>query len=327
MPSAPLLHEDREMSRPPAAPTRTAARGGRALVALVALASLAACGEVGTSPRPLPEPAPPAVPFVTALVGPEGLAFDRQGNLYVGSTTGRILRIAASGTQTIFAEVGAQLAGLAVAPGEGLVAALFTEGDVVWISQAGERRTIATGLDSPNGIAIDPAGRILVSASGFAGAPRIVTTDIAGNQRTLTDQVLSPNGLAFGPDGRLYVAETLQNRIVRMDYDPATGTVGPREVFANGALLADGLAFDVQGNLLFAGAGKLWLIPGDAPAAPRPYVEAGDVAGPASLAYGSGRGRRRDQLFFTNYGFPALGSGTTVASVLLGVPGLPLLAP
>ncbi|MEI8359593.1 MAG: hypothetical protein WCH13_14040, partial [Deltaproteobacteria bacterium] len=67
--------------------------------------------------------------------------------------------------------------------------------------------------------------------------------------------------------------------------------------------------------------------PGDAPAAPRPYVEAGDVAGPASLAYGSGRGRRRDQLFFTNYGFPALGSGTTVASVLLGVPGLPLLAP
>ena len=117
MPSAPLLREGREMSRPPAAPTRTAARGGRALVALVALASLAACGEVGTSPRPLPEPAPPAMPFVTALVGPEGLAFDRQGNLYVGSTTGRILRIAASGTQTIFAEVGAQLAGLAVAPG------------------------------------------------------------------------------------------------------------------------------------------------------------------------------------------------------------------
>lgn len=296
----------------------------RPTLVAVALLALAACGDVGSAPRMLPEPAPPAVAEVVGLDGPEGLCFDGDGNLFVGSQSGRILRVTPDGEQSVAAEIGAQLAGLASTPDGSVLAALFADGKVVRVGRNGSQTVVASGLDSPNGIALDARGRILVSASGFGGKPQLAVID-DGGQRTLTDRVISPNGIAFGPDGRLYVAETLQNRVVRMDYDAATASVGAPEVFANGTLLADGIAFDVNGDLLATGAGQVWLVPAGAPAAPRPYIVEGDVAGPASLAFGAGRGRDRGTLWFTNYGFPALGSGKTVASVRLGVPGLPLL--
>lgn len=301
---------------------RTSHRGPR--TRSIAFLLLAACGDVGSAPRTLPDPAPPAVAEVRGLDGPEGLCFDRDGNLYAGSQSGRIVRVSRSGEESVFAEVGAQLAGLAAGPGGEILAALFTRGTVVAVGPDGRQTTIASGLDSPNGIAFDAKGRVLVSASGFGGKPQIALIDEAG-QRTLTTAVTSPNGIAFGPDGRLYVAETLQSRIVRMDYDVSTASVGAPEVFANGALLADGLAFDVNGDLFATGAGQVWLVPGGSPPSPRPYVVEGDVDGPASLAFGTGRGRESGRLWFTNYGFPALGSGDSVASVPLGVPGLPLL--
>ncbi len=290
----------------------------------LAFLTLVACGNVDSGPRTLPDPPPPAVAEVTGLDGPEGLCFDRAGNLYVGSTTGRIVRVSRNGASSTFAEVGGQLAGLAATPDGAILAALFADGKVVRVGPDGSQTVIASGLDSPNGIALDADGRVLVSASGFGGRPQIAIVD-GGGQRTLTDRVISPNGMAFGSDGRLYVAETLQNRVVRMDYDVTDGSVGAPGTFANGTLLADGIAFDVNGDLLVTGAGQIWLVPAGEPAAPRPYVVEGDIAGPASLAFGAGRGRDPGRAWFTNYGFPALGSGTTVASVPLGVPGLPLL--
>ncbi|MFM8412073.1 MAG: hypothetical protein ACKOCT_17550 [Alphaproteobacteria bacterium] len=73
------------------------ARPGASALAFLAL--LAGCGEVGSAPRTLPDPAPPAVTEVEGLDGPEGLCFDRDGNLYVGSQSGRIVRISRSGEQ------------------------------------------------------------------------------------------------------------------------------------------------------------------------------------------------------------------------------------
>jgi gluconolactonase len=299
-------------------------RGLAASLSVVALLSLTACGDVDTGPRTLPDPAPPAVAEVTGLDGPEGLCFDRAGDLWIGSQSGRLVRVSPSGETTVAGEVGGQLAGLAATPEGDVLAAMFAAGKVVRVARDGSQTVVASGLDNPNGIALDARGRILVSASGFGGRPQIAIVD-EGGQRTLTDRVVSPNGIAFGPDGRLYVAETLQNRVVVLDYDADDGSAGAPEVFATGTLLADGIAFDVNGDLFVTGAGQVWLVPAGASGPPRPYVVEGDLAGPASLAFGAGRGRDRGRLWFTNYGFPALGTGTSVASVPLGVPGLPLL--
>ena len=56
-------------------------------------------------------------------------------------------------------------------------------------------------------------------------------------------------------------------------------------------------------------------------------VTSGDLNGPASLGFGFGTDRDRSRLYFTNYGWPVLGSGTTVASVKVGISGAKLFAP
>jgi len=59
----------------------------------------------------------------------------------------------------------------------------------------------------------------------------------------------------------------------------------------------------------------------------QPFVTSGDLNGPASLAFGFGTGRDRSRLYFTNFGYPVLGTGTTVASVKVGISGANLFAP
>jgi sugar lactone lactonase YvrE len=308
----------------------------RAVVRLalgVALAwSAAACGGGGDDHssdfNPLPNPAPPAQTELGGLTGPEGLTFDSNGNLYAGSTTGRITRISPNGVIDVFAETGRSLAGLATGPQDEIFAAAFTTGEVLAISQDGVIRVATSGLDGPNAIAFDPNQNALVSALGLGGFPQIARIELDATYVTLTEEIPSPNGIAFGADGMIYVADTFMNRIVRAPYNDQ-GEIGQPEVYASGIGFPDGIAFDKAGDLFVATAGQVWVVlPSDSPnRTAQPFVVSGDLAGPASLAFGSGIGRDTGRLYFTNYGFPLLGTGTTVASVLVGIPGLPLFAP
>lgn len=295
------------------------------LLLAIALAS-GACGDRGVEPPlPLPpDPAPPPVTRIDGLAGPEGLAFAPDGALFVGSTTGRIVRLAGAAAAQTFAETGSSLAGIAVARDGTVYAAAFDDGLVLAVpAGGGPPRTIADGLDNPNAFAFDGEGRLLVTAIGLGrGRPAILAIETDGAVRELTTALRSPNGIQFGADGMLYVADTLQSRVVRMTYDPSGPAVGEPEVYASGVGLADGIAFDVAGNLYVAGGGRIWLVPAGNPGAARPWVESG-VDGPASLAFGFGRGRDPATLYFTNYGFPALGTGTSVASLAIGIPGRP----
>jgi sugar lactone lactonase YvrE len=303
---------------------------GRMVVAAVTATVFAvACGGGGSDggeTQSLPNP-PPAAEFrVGQLEGPEGLCFDSVGNLYIGSTTGRITRVAPDGSRTIFAETGRSLAGLATGPQDEIFAAAFNTGEVLAVSQDGVIRVATFGLDGPNGIVFDDRQRALVSALGLGGDPQVAIIQPDTTYQTLTTLIPSPNGMAFGPDGQLYVADTFMNRIVRLEIDgPGQAGTTP-EVYASGIGLPDGIAFDEQGNLYVAGDGIIVVITaGDLNFIS--YGTTGAIDYPASLAFLiAENGRPENTLYFTNYGFP-LGSGTTVSSIFTGIRGQQLNAP
>jgi sugar lactone lactonase YvrE len=265
---------------------------------------------------------------VTGLEGPEGLCFDSGGNLYVGSTTGRITRVTPDGVRTVFAETGRSLAGLATGPQDEIFAAAFDTGEVLAVSQDGVVRVATFGLDSPNAIVFDPSQRPLVSAFGLGGFPQVAAIEFDGTFRTLTVKIPSPNGMAFGPDGQLYVADTFMNRVVRLQIDRFGDATTDPEVYASGIGLPDGIAFDRAGNLYVAGDGTITVVTPAPTFSQFPYATTGALDYPASLAFriAPTNGRPEDTLFFTNYGFP-LGSGTSVASIFTGIPGSQLYAP
>jgi sugar lactone lactonase YvrE len=302
-------------------------RGLRAIVLAMALGFVACGGGGGDSPGSnLPNPAPPADTEVVGLVGPEGLTFDSNGVLYVGSTTGRITRITPDGDVSVFVETGRSLAGLATGPQDEIWAAAFNSGEVLAITQNGVMRVATSGLDSPNAIVFDRFQRPLVSATGVGGRPQVALILPDTSYTTLTRSITTPNGMAFGKDGALYVADTLQNRVMRMEESDDATLTAP-EIYASGVGFADGIAFDDNGDLFVTSAGQIWVVtPEEAPGA-RPFVTSGDLNGPASLAFGFGTDRDRARLYFTNYGWPVLGSGTTVASVKVGISGAKLYAP
>jgi gluconolactonase len=274
-----------------------------------------------------PAPAPAARTEIAGLPAAEAVAFDSRGNLYAASLRGTIVRVSSTGERTVLAETGKGIVGLAVGPGDRLFAAAIGEGEVLTIEAEGEARVVAQGIDSPNALAFDPGGLLLVSATGLLrGEDEIVCLTPDERLVTLTTEVSTPNGIAFGDDGRLYVAETLENRIVRFAIDPDLG-FSPPEVYATGIRLPDGIAFDERGNLLVAGDDAIWIVAAAPGATVLRYVTHGDVDGPTSVAFADGAGRDPTRLFFANYGYPERGSGSTVASVVLGVRGRRLLAP
>ena len=302
-------------------------RGVRAL-ALAMVVGFVACGGGGgsDSSERLPNPAEPAVAELTNLTGPEGLTVDSNGVLYAGSTTGRITRITPEGHISVFAETGRGLAGLATGPQNEIFAAAFNTCEVLAISQDGVMRVATSGLDGPNAIVFDRFQRPLVSAIGLGGRPQVALIEFDGTYQTLTREIPSPNGMAFGPDGMLYVADTFQNRVVRMSQTD-DGELSTPELYASGLGFPDGIAFDDQGDLFVASAGQVLVVVREEAPDARPFVVSGELAGPASLAFGFGTDRDRSRLYFTNYGYPVLGSGTSVASVKVGISGERLFAP
>jgi sugar lactone lactonase YvrE len=206
---------------------------------------------------------------------PEGIAADDDGHIYASSLNldatggpanicvldarGRILDVisvppAAGGV--------AKLLGLLFVPGEGLYVGDIGGGRVLRINvRTRAQTTIATGFGAPNAFARDRAGNLWVSDS-FPGtitriAPNGTKTVFAYPTQLAPLAGETPgfgaNGLAFDRDERfLYVAMTARDQVFRVAY--RNGSLGAIDLFkqgVNGGALdgADGIAFDVKGNL------------------------------------------------------------------------------
>jgi sugar lactone lactonase YvrE len=147
-------------------------------------------------------------------------------------------------------------------PNEGLYVGDIGSGRVIRVNvDTHAVTTIATGFGAPNAFARDHLGNLWVSDS-FPGtitkiAPGGATTTYSYPTELAPRAGETPgfgaNGLAFDRGEHfLYVAETSRDQIYRVAY--ASGTLGAIALFAQGVAGgaldgADGIAFDVKGNL------------------------------------------------------------------------------
>ncbi len=239
-----------------------------ALVLSLQQTTIAAAPEVGVIENFGPE--------LSALCNlPEGVAVDPRGNVYASSLNFN----ATSGPANICVldRGGNIVDAISVAPVPGgvarLLGMLYVQSEGLYVGDVGGGRVlridvdthdatvVATGFGAPNAFARDHGGNLWVSDS-FPGtltkiAPDGQKTVFAYPEQLAPGAGESPpfgaNGLAFDRNERfLYVAETSRDEIYRIAY--AHGALGAIELFARGTAGgaldgADGIAFDVRGNL------------------------------------------------------------------------------
>lgn len=110
---------------------------------------------------------------------------------------------------------------------------------------AGVSATVASGFSEPSGVAVDGAGDIFVADSA---ANTVTALPITGSPFTLTSNVSSPHGLATDASGNLYIADTGNNRILVF----APGATLPSVAALTGLDAPQAVAVDADGNLYVA---------------------------------------------------------------------------
>lgn len=153
----------------------------------------------------------PAEPLATGLGIATGLAADRQGTLYVGDRGGTIFRVSPSGTAQPFCRIPPSVAAfhLAWGPDGALYATaptLSNEDPIYRVGPDGSAAAYAGPFERPQGLAFDPAARLLVAA-GQRGERGIFLVEGPGLARRV---VAGANlvGLAFAPGGDCLITST-----------------------------------------------------------------------------------------------------------------------
>ena len=183
-----------------------------------------------------------------------------------------------------------------VAVAAGTEGAYVAEAGAGRVTRLADGRQIATGLQSPQGVAVGSDGTVYIADAGAGrvlrvrpdgattavdlgqfnrpsgvavapdgtvyvaetGANRIRAVAPDGTTVTVADHLASPLGVALGPDGAVYVADTLDNRVVRVVPGGAMETVvGSDPDPCDGPLSPPtGVAVAPDGTLYVADAGN-----------------------------------------------------------------------
>jgi sugar lactone lactonase YvrE len=278
---------------------------------------------------------------------PEAVAFDARGNMYVTlPPIGEIRKIRPNGSQSIIATIapGTDVGpvGLALDDRRRIYVAVTsfepaTHG-VYRVKQNGTHRRLpgTAAISFPNGVALDEDGTAYVTDTILGAVWRIRP----GGQAKLwiQDDLLVGNGSAgfgfpIGANGialrgnKLYVSVSELGRIVSIRIR-GNGRAGTPRIFAEDPALnpADGIAFDVRGNLYVAVIAQSTLVRIKRNGTIETLATAADgLDFPSSLAFGTGNGRPRRSAFVTNFAIgPPGGAGPGIVQVRIGIRGQPL---
>jgi gluconolactonase len=246
--------------------------------------------------------------FAEGLDHPEGLAFDRDGDLWAGGEQGQIYRISRKGKVRTVTTLGGFNLGLTFSAQQELFVCNFKLGALLQLSRSGKvmrtwERAGRYRLRNPNFAVFDSEGNLYFSDSGdFKKADGyLFVLRPNGKIEQLLSSLAFPNGLSLSADERtLYVVQSTRDDVLAV---PITwpGTCGRPRIFAAGLHhVPDGAALDADGNLYVtcyashnvyrvSPAGNVVLFAADR--------EGTMIAGPTNAAFG---GTGFNELYFAN---------------------------
>jgi len=206
---------------------------------------------------------------------PEGVAVDKRGDVFVSiAPLGQVRKIGRDGSESLLAQVvppfsGNGVLGLAVdAPGNVYATAATLDpatSGVYKIARDGSFvRLPGTGaIVFPNGVTLDKEGHVYVTDTVLGAVWRVParggSAELWFSSPLLEGSGIFGFGFPLGANGIAYrqneivVSNTEGARLVRIEIEP-DGSAGAASVLAEGVplLAADGIAFDVHGNVWVA---------------------------------------------------------------------------
>jgi sugar lactone lactonase YvrE len=160
-------------------------------------------------------------PFVTDLMNPTGLTFDREGLLYVSSRyDGIVYQITPAGSMSVYVEGMGVATGIAFDQDENMYVG-DRSGTVFKISRSRQIYVFATLEPSIAAyhLAFGPEGYLYVTGPTTSSFDAVHRISKAGEVETFYRGLGRPQGLAFDAEGRLYAAASLGGRrgVIRID--------------------------------------------------------------------------------------------------------------
>jgi sugar lactone lactonase YvrE len=222
----------------------------------VTLQGIGAAPQIGFSPAPQSIILSGATPY--NLQGPEGIAVDGKGDLYIADTGGKqVLKETLSGgqyTQTVIANAQNGLrnpVGVAVdANGNVYIADSMVGILKETLTSSGYTQSIVITAGQPVGVAVDANGVLY-----FTNLTSVIKAVPNGGQYTQTtllsslspgNSAISTQGIAVDSNGNVYVTDTGNQRVIK--FSPANNSYTQSTV-ASGFEFPWGVAVDFAGNV------------------------------------------------------------------------------
>ncbi len=204
-------------------------------------------------------------PFLSDLMNPTGLAFDRAGRLYISSRhEGTIYRVTPDGQQSTYAEGMGIATGITFDDEENLYVG-DRSGTIFRINRDQKIFVFATLEPSVAAyhLAFGPERRLYVTGPTTSSYDHVFRISPSGEVSSFFRGLGRPQGLAFDAAGNLYVAASLAGRrgVVKL-----TPEAKPEVVVSGPGIV--GLAFTARRSLILATTNALIEVPFDVPGRP-----------------------------------------------------------